>query len=83
LNGTDFAPGTYPSAPEQWQPRLAEFCQLVRKPPGAAEVIAQAGLAAGVAHGTVAPDNPEWRLRREGRAVSGELWPSRPRFPRT
>jgi Tn3 transposase DDE domain len=34
-------PGTYLFTPEQWQPRLAEFCQLVRKPPGAAEAIAQ------------------------------------------
>jgi hypothetical protein len=34
-------PGTYLFTPEQWQPRLAEFCQLVRKPSGAAEAIAQ------------------------------------------
>jgi hypothetical protein len=34
-------PGTCLFTPEQWQPRLAEFCQLVRKPPGAAEAIAQ------------------------------------------
>ena len=34
-------PGTYLFTPQQWQPRLAEFCQLVRKPPGAAEAIAQ------------------------------------------
>ncbi|GAA3474824.1 Tn3 family transposase [Nonomuraea roseola] len=34
-------PGAYLFTPEQWQPRLAEFCQLVRKPPTAAEAIAQ------------------------------------------
>ncbi len=34
-------PGTYLFTPEQWQPRLAEFCQMVRKPPTAAEAIAQ------------------------------------------
>jgi len=34
-------PGTYLIIPEQWQPRLAEFCQLVRKSSGAAEAIAQ------------------------------------------
>src|SRR5712691_9803879 len=34
-------PGTYLFTPEQWQPRLAEFCQLVRKPSEAAEAIAQ------------------------------------------
>ncbi|MGW9597163.1 hypothetical protein ACWHLZ_43645 [Streptomyces chartreusis] len=30
-------PGTYLFTPEQWEGRQAEFCQLVRKPPGAAE----------------------------------------------
>src|SRR5437868_3341518 len=34
-------PSTYLFTPEQWAPRLAEFCQLVRKPPTAAEAIAQ------------------------------------------
>nr|WP_222721306.1 Tn3 family transposase [Actinomadura sp. HBU206391] len=34
-------PGTYLFTPEQWEGRRAEFCQLVRKPPGAAEAIEQ------------------------------------------
>ncbi|MEV4247710.1 Tn3 family transposase [Streptosporangium canum] len=34
-------PGIYLFTPEQWQPRLAEFCQLVREPSTAAEAIAQ------------------------------------------
>lgn len=35
-------PGTYLFTPEQWEPRRAEFCQLVRKPSGAADALAQA-----------------------------------------
>jgi hypothetical protein len=34
-------PGTYLFTSEQWEGRRAEFCQLVRKPPSAAEAIAQ------------------------------------------
>ncbi|MER5423395.1 hypothetical protein [Streptosporangium roseum] len=34
-------PGAYLFTPEQRQPRWAEFCRLVRKPPTAAEVIAR------------------------------------------
>ncbi|WP_345353889.1 Tn3 family transposase [Actinoallomurus liliacearum] len=34
-------PGTYLFTPEQWEGRRAEFCQLVRKPAGAAEAIEQ------------------------------------------
>lgn len=35
-------PGTYLFTPEQWEGRRAEFCQLVRKPAGAADALAQA-----------------------------------------
>ncbi|MFI6458645.1 Tn3 family transposase [Streptosporangium amethystogenes] len=35
-------PGTYLFTPQQWVPRLAEFCQLVRKPAGAADALDQA-----------------------------------------
>ncbi|MEU8205629.1 Tn3 family transposase [Streptosporangium sp. NPDC049046] len=34
-------PGTYLFTPEQWEPRRAEFCQLIRKPAAAADAIAQ------------------------------------------
>ncbi|MGK5553794.1 Tn3 family transposase [Actinomadura kijaniata] len=34
-------PGTYLFTPEQWEGRRAEFCHLVRRPPGAADALAQ------------------------------------------
>jgi TnpA family transposase len=70
-------PGTYLFTPEQWQPRLAEFCQLVRKPPGAAEAIAQVKdelhLALTDLEETLANSSPNdagaIRLDKEGKLV--------------
>jgi hypothetical protein len=70
-------PGTYLFTPEQWQPRLAEFCQLVRKPPGAAAAIAQVKdelhLALTDLEETLADSSPNdvgaIRLDQEGKLV--------------
>ncbi|MEV4020472.1 hypothetical protein AB0J35_59335, partial [Nonomuraea angiospora] len=39
-------PATYLCTPEQWAPRRADFCKLVRKPADAAEAIEQGKRAA-------------------------------------
>jgi hypothetical protein len=57
-------PGTYLFTPQQWEPRKAEFCTLIRKPAGAAAAIVQA------------KDEPAPPQPARPAAPAGARWPS-------